>query len=351
MEISCTINGVQLNFQVDTGSHLSTINKEDFSRLENVSLKCTRVKAKSYSNDPIKFLGEVELSVTYRGDTILNSFLVVENKVSLIGRDLLSKLGLVIYKTPVVSVKSVCVDVIAKYKDYLCSSFKSQVKDKVSIALNSVNKPMFCKARVVPIRLKAAVKTELKKLEASGIISRVSHSEWASPIVCTLKRDGNVRICGDYSRTINRCMKVVKYPLPSIDDVMVWVGKARLFSKVDLKNAFLQLPLTEECKNFTTINTSEGLFVYNFLPFGTCSSPGIFQGLMYKVLNGLDNVIIYQDDILILASSKEDHDKILDLVLGKLKIVGMKINFEKSEFNLKVVEYLGHCYHCKRNFS
>ena len=181
-------------------------------------------------------------------------------------------------------------------------------------------------------------------MEQNGTITKVYESSWASPTVNVLKENNSVRICGDYSCTINKFLKVKQYPLPSIDEVIAQVGNAKVFSKIDLANAFLQLPLDPQSKEYTTINTSEGLYRYNYLPFGLCSSPGIFQSFMCKVLNGIDNVIIYQDDILILTSTVEEHKVILHKVLTALQTAGIKVNRTKCSFFTKSVAYLGHIF-------
>ena len=66
--------------------------------------------------------------------------------------------------------------------------------------------------------------------------------------------------------TVDKVMNTVKYPLPSIEDVLWMVGDVKIFSKIDLSNAYLQLPLDDKSKHFTAINTSEGLYYYNYLP-------------------------------------------------------------------------------------
>ena len=63
-----------------------------------------------------------------------------------------------------------------------------------------------------------------------------------------MKLEGNIRICGDYSLTVNKCVKLVKYPLPSVEDVIARVGDTKVFSKIDLEIAYLQLPLDDESK-------------------------------------------------------------------------------------------------------
>ncbi len=68
------------------------------------------------------------------------------------------------------------------------------------------------------------------------------------------------------------------------------MGNMKVFSKIDLTNAFLQIPLDESSKELTTIHTMWGLFQYNFLPFGLNVSPGIFQEVINKVIAGIPNV-------------------------------------------------------------
>ena len=204
--------------------------------------------------------------------------------------------------------------------------------------------PIFSKARPIPVRLKSAVKCELDRLVLHGKITKVYSSKWSSPIVNVLKSDNSVRICGDFSSTINKYLDPVNTPLISLDDVISQIGNAKFFSKMDLPNALLQLPLNEQSKQYTTINTPEGLYQYNFLPYGLTASSGIFQSLMNKILNGIDNVICYQDDILILTSTISLHNKILDKVLNAMRKAGIKININKSKFLTNEVEYLGHIF-------
>ena len=226
----------------------------------------------------------------------------------------------------------------------MSEDYCSNVKDTVSLNILPDAKPTFLRARTVPVRLQDMVKNELQRLEQAGTITKVHSSDWASPTVNVLKSNNSVRICGDFSSTVNKYLNPVHSPLPTVDDVIARVGAARIFSKLDLTSAFNQLPLNEESKQYTTINTSECLFVYNYLPFGLSASPGLFQSYMSKLLHNIDNVIAYQDDLLIMSPTISAHNDTLEKVLTVLKNAGVKINAQKSTFFTNEVHYLGYVF-------
>ena len=84
---------------------------------------------------------------------------------------------------------------------------------------------------------------ELLRLKEEGVIEEVNNSEWATPIVPILKRDGTVRICGDYKITLNTVCKLDCYPIPRIDDLYANLAGGKTFTMLDLSNAYLQMPL------------------------------------------------------------------------------------------------------------
>ena len=83
-------------------------------------------------------------------------------------------------------------------------------------------------ARFVPYALRDKVEKELQRLQEEGIIEPVEFAEWAAPIVAVLKRDRNcVRICGDFSVTINPVSKLDRYPIPKVEDLFARLSKGK----------------------------------------------------------------------------------------------------------------------------
>ena len=216
-------------------------------------------------------------------------------------------------------------------------------KDKlVSIDVDSSVPAKFCKARTVPYTMKSKVDQELNRLQKQGIISPISHSHWAAPVVPVMKSDGSVRLCGDYKLTVNRAAKMDTYPIPTLQDLFSGLAGGIVFSKLDMSQAYAQLCLDEASKKYTVINTHRGLFQYNRLSFGISAAPGIFQRAMEGLLRGFPGTFLYLDDILVTGSSKEEHDKNLHKVLSTLQTAGLKLRLDKCSIGVSSVTYLGY---------
>lgn len=138
--------------------------------------------------------------------------------------------------------------------------------------------PRFCKARSVPLAMREKVEEELQRLVQEGILEPVEFASWAAPTVTVLKADKKgVRLCGDFRLTVNPVAKLDRYPIPKIEDLFAKLVGGRLFTKIDLSQAYQQIPLDETSKSYAIINTHKGLFQYTRLPYGISSVPGIFQ--------------------------------------------------------------------------
>ena len=179
--------------------------------------------------------------------------------------------------------------------------------------------PKFCKARSVPYATKPAIENELDRLEASGILEKVDFCELAATIVAVPKKDGKIRICGNYKVTVNQGLEVDKYPLPKPDDLFATLAGGKKFTMLDLSQAYLQLLLDEESSKLVTVNTQHGLYRYTRLPFGIASAPVMFQKTKDTILQGIPNVICYIDYILVTGPNDDAHLRNLTEVLEQLE--------------------------------
>uniref|UniRef100_A0AAZ3QFN7 ribonuclease H n=1 Tax=Oncorhynchus tshawytscha TaxID=74940 RepID=A0AAZ3QFN7_ONCTS len=179
-------------------------------------------------------------------------------------------------------------------------------------------------------------------LQKNKIITKVARSDWAAPIVVVPKKDKTVRMCGNYKVTVNRCILPEEYPLPKAEDLFATLAGGKVFNKLDLAFAYQQLKLDPESEQCLTINTHKGLFRFNRLAYGISTAPAIFQHTMDQILDGIDNVVCFMDDILVSAPTIGEHLVVLDKVMSRLEKYGVKMKHSKCEFLQDSVEYLGY---------
>ena len=149
-------------------------------------------------------------------------------------------------------------DLMVKYADLFKDELGKVNQFQATLHIKPDAHPRFFKPRSVPFAIKAAIDKELDELESSGIISKVTHSDWAAPIVPVPKKNGRFRICGDYKVTINQALEVDQYPLPKPEDLFATLAGGKKFSKLDLSQAYQQLVLDDESQKFRTVNTHRG---------------------------------------------------------------------------------------------
>lgn len=219
----------------------------------------------------------------------------------------------------------------------------SKIKDvQAKLNLKEDHKPVYLKARTVPFKLIPLVDAELDRLEKEGIIEKVNTSEWATPIVPILKKGNKVRICGDFKVTINPQLWIDDHPLPTKDELLSTMSGGIVFSKIDLRQAYLQLEVREEDRKLLTINTQKGLYVCKRLLYGVASAPAIWQRELEKILQGVPGITIFLDDIKVTAVNLEEHLVRLEQVFQRLQKYNVRINVEKSEFLVDEITYCGY---------
>ena len=127
--------------------------------------------------------------------------------------------------------------------------------------------PKFCKSMVNTSQLKVQSRNRAKKSSKRGIIQPICWSEWATPIVPVIKKKRAVRIYGDFKVTINSQLKVDQYPMPKNEDIFANLAGGNQFSKIDLKNAYLQMTMEEDSQKLLVIKTHKDLYQYTRLVY------------------------------------------------------------------------------------
>ena len=136
-------------------------------------------------------------------------------------------------------------------------------------------------------------------------------------------------------------MEINQYPLPHTELLFAALNGGVQFNKLDLSEAYLQIPLEEQSKKYLVINTHKGLYHFTRLPYGTAAALSIFQQTMDQILPKLPGVVCYLDDILVTGKDTQEHFSNLEAVLRKLLEHHLHIKSTKCKFLQNSVEYLG----------
>lgn len=304
----------------------------------------SQVLLRSYSGELKKVQGKADVSVKFHGkEADLPIFLTGDGSPTLHGRNWMRELGIGVSDVEVnihalSDIKHLVQDYAEVFEEGL-GTFKGA---KASLHVPSDAPPRFFKPRPLPYALTDGVTQEIQRLRRDSIPVPVETAKWAAPIVPVTKRDGRIRICGDFGVTINPVAAVEQYPIPRIEDLWTVLAGGDKFTKLDLRDAYQQVVLDEASREYVTISTHMGLFQYTRLPFGVSPAPAIFQREMENLLRGLPHVAVYFDNILVTGANDAEHLRNLRAVLSKLQESGLKLKLEKCHFFVPQVEYLGH---------
>ena len=133
-----------------------------------------------------------------------------------------------------------------------------------------------------------------------------------------------------------------------MEEIAPKLKNANVFSVVDAKDDFLQVSLDEESSFLTTFWTPFGRYRWTRMPFGRKSSPEEFQRRLDEGLEGLTNIAIIADDMIVYGTGDTEeeailsHDAALIALLDRCREINLKLNRKKLKVKLKSIGYMGH---------
>ena len=231
---------------------------------------------------------------------------------------------------------------LQKYGELFDGSLGTWNGSQIELELNEGAQPYHARPYPIPKVHQDTLKMEVERLCQLGALRKVNRSQWAAPTFIIPKKDGTVRFISDF-RELNKRIKRRPYPIPHIQDMLLNLEGFQYATSLDLNMGYYHIELNPASKEMCTIVLPFGKYEYQRLPMGLCNSPDIFQEKMSELMEGLEFVRTYIDDLLCLTKGTfEDHLEKLERVFSRLKKAGLRINAGKSFFARPELEYLGY---------
>ena len=188
---------------------------------------------------------------------------------------------------------------------------------------------------------KEFIRTEVVRLLEKGVIEE-SLSEWNLPVVCAKKGD-SYRLCIDFTRLNDITVKHL-VPPPDIEEILDNLGKAKLFSVLDLRDGYFHIELDKSCRKMTAFTTDIGKFQYRKLPFGLCNAPAKFVAFITHVLRDFipNKCIAYMDDIIVFSDNEVQHEDDLEKILIRMGEWNLELKPEKCQFFMREAQFCGY---------
>jgi hypothetical protein len=249
----------------------------------------TNVQVTSATGHGLSLCGVLEVTVSGIGSATFHVMRDPANHQCIIGWDMLSKYtfrldtselswGTQVYdhvpyqsKSPStvpidLPVTSALEKLLEKYESTFGETGKLKEATVAPMEIITTGEPIHQRPYRTPLAKRDAVDKEIDNMLATGVI-RPSSSPWASPITLVPKKTGELRFCIDY-RKLNSITVKNHYPLPFIRDIHDQLGGATVFSCLDMKSGYHQVPLTPEAIAKTAFVCHRGQYEFTRVPFG-----------------------------------------------------------------------------------
>ncbi|KAL5020231.1 hypothetical protein ScPMuIL_003123 [Solemya velum] len=344
--------------QMDTGSTCNLMGFKDYCKIVQdgkPSLNTSTAKLRLYDGSALTTVGEHEIKCRIGSNTEHLTFQIVQvDQKPLLSADTCKKLKLLTVNEEVYTVGHSTQEhqqpltseqVLNEYQDVF--NGLGCLPGEYHMELNESVKPVQHLPRRVPAALKTQLQEKIKELEKLKVIVKVTTpSEWISSMVA-VQKPGKLRICID-PKDLNTALQRSHYPMPTIDEILPKLAKAKVFSTLDAKDGFWQVKLDEKSSFLTTFWTPFGRYRWLRMPFGISSAPEEYQRRQHEAVEGLKGVEAIVDDILVYGCGDTeeeaiaDHDRNLIGLLERARQINLKLNKKKFRLRMKEVKYMGH---------
>ena len=214
---------------------------------------------------------------------------------------------------------------IGKLKDY-----------QLELNIDPTVQPVVQNSRPTPLHYRSKVEAKLKQLEDQDIIEHVTGpTPWVSPLVIVDKPNGDGRLCVNMCKP-NEALCRTHHPYPTSEEILQDLNGSKFLSKIDLKECYHQIELTESSRHLTTFKTHVGLRRYKRQPYEASVGSEVCQHVIVPVLEGCHSVRNIAHDILVHSTTKEEHDRSLENVFLRLQDNNLTVYTVKCLFGFHI---------------
>lgn len=333
--IPVTLNNYHADALIDTGSSVSFIN-EKIARLMQLKQKPHKQTITLASQNNVTFVRSVCFAT------------ITMNKYSHKNR-------------PLLVVSNLCADLIIGHdilKEHSCLQFNfggpkeplvcnvmqaSVPPASIFTNLSPNIKPIAVKSRHYSEQDEKFITEEISKLMEDGVIEP-SVSPWRAQVLVAGGGAHRKRLVIDYSLTINKFTELDAYPLPHIETIVSKVAKYNVFSQIDLKSAYHQVPIKNSEKPYTAFEAAGKLYQFTRIPFGVTNGVAAFQRTLEFIIEKekLKGTFTYLDDVTVCGKDKSDHDQNLLNFQAAAKKYNLTLNDQKCKFCQETISLLGY---------
>ncbi|XP_065213324.1 uncharacterized protein K02A2.6-like [Planococcus citri] len=351
--IPVQINGKKCTLECDTGSKKTLVLVQWFKKLKlKEKLQQDNTVFRDFTQNIFRPLGYCNVKVKYKDREINEKMYVTDKSTSsVIGLNWLLPLKIVqiddIQLLPDESVdkpetQQIINELKAQFPDVFEPSIGKVADFTARYELKEGTIPIYRPAKKVPYALLPKIDKAIDNYVRQGIFTQVETSEWGTPAVYTEKRDGSIRICGNYKITINDRVQDVRYTIPPVQEVFMKLKNGKYYCKVDIRDAYLHLLVDDLTARIQALTTHRGVFIVHRLFFGGKPAPSIFHEFIKQIVQDLEGTEAYFDDIIVEGETIEECRERLFKLFRKLQEKNLHVNEKKCVFFSTRIEYLGH---------
>ena len=358
-KVEVGVNGAITTVTADTGARVSVCGKiqaQKWNLLEKMTP--TAVHIKPYNSPAVPTKGMARCAVTFGSTSIPVEWYILEGTCEpILSGTAAVNLGIIQFKEHPPIFKPINMidcelnksdheliqNVLAKRPENFSNTLGKHKSYKVKLHTDANVKPVVTPPRPTPYHLKERIDKILEEMINNDVIEEHPVGEpapWISNAVYIPKPNGSLRVTLD-ARNINKAIISSNLPIPRQEDIKAQLAGAKVFSKLDFRNAFWQLELQPESRNLTVFNLNQKLYRYKRLIMGVKSSQGELNAALAPLFRDIPDAHLIHDDLIIASRNISDHLTALDHCLAAIEREGLTLNEEKCQFGMNEVKFWG----------